>query len=310
MNVRPRSSRILLLAIVAAAALAVPVTAQTRRSPRIASDVPLVPVLGVAKEKLLLNVNARRGTRTFSPAHHECPGDTPHVQGISCGSTTTDQLTSAGSCVLDDGSLADFYSFAGTAGQPVTITLTSSALDAFVFLLRPDFQTVAYDDDSAGGTNSRIVFTLDTPGNWIIAVNSFNPNEVGEYSLIVQCGSAPPLSGCTPGSTTLCLNNGRFRVTMTFLTRQVQTGAGQALVETSDTGLMWFFSANNIEVIIKVVNGCVVNQRYWVFIGGLTDVQVAITVVDTQTGAIRSYWNPQGEAFLPIQDTDAFATCP
>ena len=34
-----------------------------------------------------------------------------------------------------------------------------------------------------------------------------------------------------------------------------------------------------------------------------------LTVTDTQTGAIRTYTNPQGTAFEPIQDTHAFP-CP
>jgi len=31
---------------------------------------------------------------------------------------------------------------------------------------------------------------------------------------------------------------------------------------------------------------------------------------DTQMGAVKSYTNPQGTPFEPIQDTNAFATCP
>ena len=84
------------------------------------------------------------------------------------------------------------------------------------------------------------------------------------------------------------------------------------MTQTSDTGLFWFFSANNIEVIIKVVNACTfaAAPRYWVFAGGLTNVQVVLTVTDTSNGMTRTYTNPLNTAFAPIQDTDAFATCP
>jgi hypothetical protein len=47
-----------------------------------------------------------------------------------------------------------------------------------------------------------------------------------------------------------------------------------------------------------------------VFAGGLTDVQVELTVVDTATGAPQTYLNTQGTPFQPIQDTSAFASCP
>jgi hypothetical protein len=73
-----------------------------------------------------------------------------------------------------------------------------------------------------------------------------------------------------------------------------------------DTGDFWFFSSSNIEMIVKVVDGRSFNSRFWVFAGGLTNVNVVATVTDTQTGAVRTYVNPQGTPFQPIQDTSAF----
>jgi hypothetical protein len=42
----------------------------------------------------------------------------------------------------------------------------------------------------------------------------------------------------------------------------------------------------------------------------LTNVRVVTTVTDTANGAVRTYTNPQGTRFAPVQDTAAFATCP
>jgi hypothetical protein len=39
----------------------------------------------------------------------------------------------------------------------------------------------------------------------------------------------------------------------------------------------------------------------------LPDVQTTITVTDTLTDRIKTYTNPQGTAFRPIQDTAAFS---
>ncbi|MEO8191068.1 MAG: hypothetical protein ABI682_12065 [Acidobacteriota bacterium] len=114
---------------------------------------------------------------------------------------------------------------------------------------------------------------------------------------------------CTASATNLCLNNGRFRVSTTWQTA-TGSGVGNAVSLTSDTGYFWFFSANNVEMVIKVVNGCGFNSRYWAFAGGLTNVSVTMTVTDTQSGTVKTYVNPQGVAFQPIQDTAAFATCP
>jgi hypothetical protein len=46
-----------------------------------------------------------------------------------------------------------------------------------------------------------------------------------------------------------------------------------------------------------------------VFAAGLTDVDVLLTVTDTDTGEVQRYQNPQKTEFLPIQDTAAFPTC-
>ena len=59
-----------------------------------------------------------------------------------------------------------------------------------------------------------------------------------------------------------------------------------------------------------MLDGCSINGHFWVFIGGLTDVEVEIRIEDTETGEIETYANALGEAFQPIQDTSAFATCP
>lgn len=59
-----------------------------------------------------------------------------------------------------------------------------------------------------------------------------------------------------------------------------------------------------------MLNACDGFGRYWVFASGLINVEVVITVTDTQTRHTRRYFNPQGKAFAPVQDTNAFATCP
>ena len=116
-------------------------------------------------------------------------------------------------------------------------------------------------------------------------------------------------AACTADATKLCLAGGRFEVSATFETAQGQSGAAQTAAITADTGYLWFFDQDNVEVLIKVLDACVINQRFWVFAGGLTDVKVVLTVRDSVTGQVRTYTNPLGTAFQPIQDTGAFATC-
>ena len=128
---------------------------------------------------------------------------------------------------------------------------------------------------------------------------------------VVQLGWRPAVTAaCTPGDAALCLAAGRFRVEAQWRLPNGQTGAGRALRLTDDTGAFWFFDDDNLEMMVKVLNGCGVNDRFWVFAGGLTNVRVRLTVTDTTTGATKEYVNPQGTAFQPIQDTGAFAGCP
>ena len=115
---------------------------------------------------------------------------------------------------------------------------------------------------------------------------------------------------CTDTATELCLSSGRFRVKADFRTPQGLSGPAQAVGLTADTGYFWFFNSANIEMVVKVLNACNPFERIWVFAGGLTNVEVDLTVTDTSTGSTRTYRNPQGTAFEPIQDTGAFATCP
>lgn len=142
------------------------------------------------------------------------------------------------------------------------------------------------------------------------------PNQVDGRFSVTYPAIAPWLdpSGvfelCVEDQDTLCLNDGRFRVEATFETPQGQTGAAHVVRLTDETGYLWFFTESNVEVVIKVLNACASRGRYWVFAGGLTNVRTVITVTDSRTGVRKTYTNPQRQAFQPIQDTSAFATCP
>jgi photosystem II stability/assembly factor-like uncharacterized protein len=121
-----------------------------------------------------------------------------------------------------------------------------------------------------------------------------------------ELAPAPP---CKPDATTLCLNGNRFEVKATWATPANGSGAAQAAPLTADTGTFYFFDPANVEAVVKVIDGCGFNNNFWVFAGGLTNLQTAITIRDTRTGTARTYTNPQGKAFQPVQQVDAFPVC-
>lgn len=112
--------------------------------------------------------------------------------------------------------------------------------------------------------------------------------------------------GCVPSATALCLG-GRFRVEADWRDFQGQgnRGRGHAVALTADTGTFWFFDAANVEVILKVLDGRGINGHHWVFYGALSNVEYTLTVIDTQSGAVRRYFNPRGW-LGSLADTEAF----
>ncbi len=117
----------------------------------------------------------------------------------------------------------------------------------------------------------------------------------GDTPPAAQRGGSDAEAPCAATFTSLCLNGGRFRVSVAWqVPSQGTSGAAAAVPLTSDTGHFWFFSANNVELVVKVVDGRAFNGRFWVFSGALSDVAYTVTVTDTQTGAVKVYSNPSG----------------
>ena len=134
--------------------------------------------------------------------------------------------------------------------------------------------------------------------------------QVRSQAYDLPCATGGGNFECVETATNLCLNGDRFEVTAIWRNVQGANGPGNAVELTPDTGYFWFFDAANVEAVVKVLDACVINGRFWVFVGGLTDLNVDIVIEDVETGTIREYENPLGAAYQTVNDTDAFATCP
>ncbi len=107
-----------------------------------------------------------------------------------------------------------------------------------------------------------------------------------------------------------CLNQGRFQVEIEWADFSGNSGLGRAVPDgSSDSGLFWFFDPGNWEMLVKVLDGCGLNEHYWVFAGATTNVEYTLRVTDTETGQVREYYNPPGRSAAAINDTSAFASC-
>lgn len=177
------------------------------------------------------------------------------------------------------------------------------------------FQSGAVEHTRTVENNMSAYWTGDshpsTAGN-LKATGEFVPLLNIAYHCWVGDGGCPT-SGATPG-TVLTIDN-RFQVTLSWSTTQGGGASGQAqAISTAPLGitsggLFWFFSANNPEVLVKVLNGCAQNGNFWAFASAGTNVGFTLTFTDTQTGRVKTYTNPDVTAALPVQDTSAFP-CP
>ncbi|HEX2205739.1 MAG TPA: hypothetical protein VHG91_20670 [Longimicrobium sp.] len=114
--------------------------------------------------------------------------DTAAQNTIALGQTLTGRLDSADS-TLDDDSYYEIWRFRGQAGERVRITLRSDDFDAYLaFGTRAgaDCDDCETDDDGAGGTDARIVATLDRTGDYEIRVNTLSEGEMGDFTLAVE----------------------------------------------------------------------------------------------------------------------------
>ena len=121
--------------------------------------------------------------------------------------------------------------------------------------------------------------------------------------------SATPPPDCETDAA-LCLGGGRFLVEATWREPGGEPGPGHAVAVTADAGYFWFFEPNNVELVVKTLDGCAVDGHFWFFSAGLTNLEIAITVTDTTTGGIQTYQSPFGTPYATVLDTGAFTGCP
>ncbi len=111
-----------------------------------------------------------------------------------------------------------------------------------------------------------------------------------------------PTGVCVADARTLCLI-GRYEVEVDWKTA-TQAGAGTAVSDSGNTGFFWFFGPENLELVVKVLDGTGINGKAWVFYGSLSDVEYTVRVTDTQTGKVKTYRNQQG-SLSGMADTSA-----
>lgn len=228
----------------------------------------------------------------------------------------------------DQAGIRALYKAGASANGPAAPTgLTATALSTTEILL-------AWNDNANNETEYRVeigtpttafvdigsvpanteeveVIDLDPATTYTFRVRAGNAGGLSAYSNVATATTNAAATECIADAHTLCLNNGRFQVRVNWETNTGNTGQASVVPVTSDdSGLLWFFGPENWEMLIKVLDGCSVNNNYWVFFAATTNVEFTVTVTDTDTGRVKTYVNPQGVSADAVTDTSAFPTCP
>jgi Calx-beta domain len=183
--------------------------------------------------------------------------------------------------------------------------------------------TLSWDD----GDGDAMTFTVDIldnadeDGNRQLNLTLSNPTggaEIGLSAATVTIFDDEALV-CVADDDTACLGaDGRFRVEVEFegFPPSSPSGSGQQIdLGLRDSALFYFFSEDNAEMLVKVLDFCAPPfNSYFVFMAATTNVEFTLTVTDTQAplGASnpKVYANALGVAAQPVQDPTAFLTCP
>lgn len=198
------------------------------------------------------------------------------------------------------------------AGNPITLRFSGHGSCPFFGtpLRDGNLLTLLFDDNCAVLPPGPAPFVLEEDlgplpaGDYFLQVNDLNGLSLASHRFRVFGATE-----CIPSDTALCLQRGRFRVSANWRTATAQ-GVAKVRPETADSGSLWFFVPDNLELLVKVLDACQnPDPKYWVFAAGLTDVEVDIAVTDTVTQTTRHYRNPLGAPFAPVLDTAAFE-CP
>lgn len=109
---------------------------------------------------------------------------------LSIGGEAAGRLQS-GDQQLDTGEYVDVWTFRGTAGQQVTINMSSTDVDAYLMLRGPSGVSEWNDDRATGETNARITVRLPADGLYRVSATTYEPGESGEYLISVIEGAGP-----------------------------------------------------------------------------------------------------------------------
>lgn len=144
-----------------------------------------------AGEYIIRATSFSSGTGRFTVGLAEAP-PAPPSKPIAIGDKVDGTLNRS-SPTNDNGRRVETYRFTGTNGQRIAADLKSRDFDAYLTLRRAsDNSVLAENDDGGSGTDSRLAYTLDADGDYILEARAFSADSEGKFTLEVTETPPPP----------------------------------------------------------------------------------------------------------------------
>ena len=135
--------------------------------------------------------------------------------------------------------------------------------------------------------------------DWIVLNNMVSCNGSG----------CSVVSTCTENAYTMCLVNGRYKVTSHWLNQYATPPSAASLKKTKLTdnvGAFWIADANTYEYLVRF-NTATTNGKIWVNVSTFTSVEFWVSVTDTVNGQTKEYHSPAGsDAFNTVNIWDPY----
>ena len=116
------------------------------------------------------------------------------------------------------------------------------------------------------------------PGSYVLQIFAANfaigtpiPELVHEQHFVV-----------TSSREQVSLHNGQFVVEAEWIGGPAAGQPLRAVTLGKDSGYFWSFGSTNVELTVKVLDGGLVNGKYWVFLAPMTSLGVEVTVYDAR----------------------------
>ena len=129
-----------------------------------------------------------RGRYTLAVTAWDVPtAAAPGVASSLTVGTSADGILEPGDEIAGDGPYQDRWTIDARAGQRLRVDLHSGDFDAYLVLLDPGGQRIAYDDDSGEGNDASLGFRAPAAGRYTVLATSYQDTpQVGAYRITLS----------------------------------------------------------------------------------------------------------------------------